>query len=132
MFRPRMVWGGIERWRDPALSLLLAMLTRWNRFVMKRTTVPPLYEAGVRYIREDYESVHPEDWLDCLEVLSQGGGDCEDLACYRAAELQLRGERARAVWHRRSLGNGRTLLHIFVERGDGTLEDPSRLLGMET
>ena len=92
--------------------------------------LPSLYGSGVRYIREDYTSEHPEDWLDILETIHQGGGDCEDLACWRTAELQHAGERARVVWHRRLIGPGQTLLHILVQRADGRLEDPSRILGM--
>lgn len=136
MFAPRMVWRGIDNQTIPlALSLLLDTLTRWNVATMALARgvgleVPPLYSGRLRYIEEDYTSVHPEDWLDWLEVNRQGGGDCEDLACYRAAELRLAGEPARAVFHRRPLPSGRTLFHIFVQRGDGSLEDPSRILGM--
>lgn len=125
-----MVWLGFCHFRDEALSFLLGMLVEWNRLLLSKMPLPELYRSGVRYIREDYNSVHPEDWLDILETLSQGGGDCEDLACWRVAELQHRGEPARVVWHRRVIGPGRTLLHILVQRGDGRLEDPSRILGM--
>lgn len=136
MFAPRMVWRGVNEQTIPlALSLLLSALTAWNVATMRRAraaglVVPPLYAGHLQYIEEDYRSIHPEDWLDWLEVNLQGGGDCEDLACYRAAELQLAGESARPVFHRRAMRDGRTMFHIFVERGDGSLEDPSRLLGM--
>jgi hypothetical protein len=136
MFAPRMVWRGINEQTIPlALSLLLDSLTRWNVETMCLAKaagfrIPPLYSGIVRYIEEDYTSEHPEDWLDWIEVLRQGGGDCEDLACYRAAELRVSGETARAMFHRRPLRDGRTLFHIFVQRGSGALEDPSRILGM--
>lgn len=121
----------MDEYPNEGLSLLLHMMTEWNVFLMRRLNVPPLYRAGVRYIREDYESIYPEDWLDCIEIMSQGGGDCEDLACYRAAELRVRGERARTAFHRKRMPDGGQLVHIFVERANGALEDPSRLLGME-
>ncbi len=132
-----MVWRGVSEKTIPrALCLLLDALTRWNFLTMRDARaagilVPPLYGGRLRYIAEDYTSEHPEDWLDWLEVNRQGGGDCEDLATYRAAELQLAGETgARAVFHRKVLPDGRTLFHIFVQRGNGSFEDPSRLLGM--
>ena len=62
-------------------------------------------------------------------------GDCEDLACWRVAELRMAGERN--ATHAISVDDlpdrsGRivTTFHIFILRGDGRSEDPSRLLGM--
>jgi hypothetical protein len=136
MFMPRMVWSGINNETIPlALALLLSVLTRWNVITMRMARaagmqIPPLYSGALRYIEEDYTSEHPEDWLDWVEVNQQGGGDCEDLAAYRAAELIVNGETARPVFHRVLLPDGRTLFHIFIERANGVLEDPSRLLGM--
>lgn len=147
MFTPRMLWRGTATDKEAtnkALSILLKCMTDWNVYLMTRQCLPPLKEAGVRcmprlpglydsgarYIKEDYDALHPEDWLDVLEVLAQGGGDCEDLACYRAAELQVQGEKACAVFHRKTLSGNRTLVHILVQRADGSLEDPSRRLGM--
>ncbi len=140
VFRPRMVWAGIDdRTMPVALCFLLKSLTDWNVWSMRDALsqgrqVPSLYAAAragaIRYIEEDYNSVHPEDWLDWQEVLIQHGGDCEDLACYRAAELIVSGEQATAMFARKILRNGQTMIHIIVKRGNGQLEDPSRLLGM--
>jgi hypothetical protein len=54
--------------------------------------------------------------------------DCEDLAAWRAGELVVTGEdvQAKAIIKRVRPG----LIHCLVLRGNGTLEDPSRLLGM--
>lgn len=114
------------------LAQLLDCLTRWNVDLMThyRGRVPPLYSAGVRYKRENYQGIHPEDWRDCLEVVRRGGGDCEDLACYRAAELRMQGEPARAMFVERETPAGGRLFHIVVQRRGGRLEDPSRQLGM--
>lgn len=133
MIRPRMVFSGATEERAPrALAVLLDAMTRWNLELMRENpgAFPPLYEAGVRYQREDYKGAHPEDWRDAPEVLRRGGGDCEDLACYRAAELRAQGEAARAMFHAADRADGGRLFHIIVRRGDGSLEDPSRALGM--
>jgi len=84
--------------------------------------LPPIYAAGVRYMRHDPN----ERWQTPIETLRRGGGDCEDLAMWRAAELRLAGEPARVVWRR----TGPRVLHAVVQRADGRLEDPSRALGM--
>lgn len=83
---------------------------------------PPLYAAGVRYTRDDPD----ERWQLPSETAARGGGDCEDLASWRCAELRLGGESCRVVVRR----TGPTVLHAVVERGDGSIEDPSRRLGM--
>ena len=133
MIRPRMVFSGATGERAPrALSVLLDAMTRWNTELMREApgTYPPLYGSGMRYQRENYSGPHPEDWRDAPEMLRRGGGDCEDLACYRAAELRVQGEPAKAMFHAAERSSGGRLFHIIVMRGDGSLEDPSRALGM--
>lgn len=69
----------------------------------KRRPVAPIYLSGVRYIISDPD----EDWRTIYEVLRHNGGDCEDLAAWRAAELRVKGTHAivklrrtsRRVWH---------------------------------
>jgi hypothetical protein len=61
--------------------------------------------------------------------------DCKVLAPWRTAELQIAGERAIAFARIRRIYDEekkrwKNLAHILVQRGDGTIEDPSRLLGM--
>ena len=58
-----------------------------------------------------------------IELIRVGEGDCEDLAGYRAAELRMVGEPARV----KIVPTSRGSYHAIVERGDGSLEDPSRL-----
>jgi hypothetical protein len=125
-----MTWDGAEGAFTPAaLSLWLDSMVKWNRLLIETHRIPELYSSGLRYQREDYDSVHPEDWRDAIAMLKHGGGDCEDLATLRVAQLQKAGEPARVVFVERPHAKGR-LFHILVERGDGTLEDPSRMLGM--
>lgn len=86
--------------------------------------LPLLYNAGVRYQRE---RPGKEDWQLPTTTLRLGVGDCEDLAAWRTAELWNQGEAGARVFLKRV--NPR-LRHIQVLRADGTIEDPSKLLGM--
>lgn len=90
---------------------------------MRLRPLPALYASGVRYQREH----NREDWQTAEETLQRGHGDCEDLAAFRAAELRNAGELgAKAVCYAPRPG----LIHCVVRRADGTIEDPSRRLGM--
>lgn len=86
---------------------------------------PPLYSSGVRY-RPERGRNH---WATPSEVMARRVGDCEDLAAWRIAELRRSGEDPRATFVIRSSGRP-GLWHIVVRRGDGSLEDPSAVLGM--
>ncbi|NIP95456.1 MAG: hypothetical protein GWO24_19240 [Akkermansiaceae bacterium] len=81
-------------------------------------------ESGVRYRRDP---AGQEPWRTIPEILERKGGDCEDLACWYAAELRMRGIRAHAVPQTRD-GN---MWHIVVRLPDGRIVDPSKALGME-
>jgi hypothetical protein len=109
--------------RGDAFGAALEGLTRVNVGLMEREHVPPLYEAGVKYKDE------PRDiWRHAVDVAHEGWGDCEDLSAYRAAELRVTGEdpaAAVAVYK-----SGPSRYHAVVQRGDGSIEDPSRALGM--
>jgi hypothetical protein len=86
--------------------------------------VPRLYESRARYRREKPGHEFWKGALDALGVAESMTGDCEDLAAYRAAELRFfDGEPARVRIVRTERGS----FHAVVERGDGTLEDPSRI-----
>ena len=115
---------------ETILCALLEALTRINVAAMREFRVPTIYRAGLVYQREPL-CRYCEEWRDCLSVIEHGGGDCEDLACYRAAELQLHGVRARPYVRKpRLLPGGVLLYHIQVEWPDGRIEDPSKKLGM--
>lgn len=90
---------------------------------MQQSPLPLLYEAGVSYRDE------PRDvWRHAIDVSTEGWGDCEDLAAYRAAELRFSGEDDAARVAVYQSGPGR--YHAVVARGDGSIEDPSKVLGM--
>lgn len=135
--------------RFSPLVILLEALTSINEFHLTRglatgKPLPRLYDSGVRY-RE--EKPGKEDWPDIPKVISQGWGDCEDLAAYRAAELRVYdGIEAEPVikwrwiptWKLLRAGykknrlpkDGVWLVHCLVRFPDGSIEDPSKLLGM--
>lgn len=111
-----------------AIKAILEAQVRVNQIYLRTHHVPPLYQSGVVYQEE------PDNGLEefaCVEpVLKRGWGDCDDLAPWLCAELRNQGEKAkiRIQWKRQP--NGRKLFHIVVRRADGTIEDPSRVLGM--
>ncbi len=108
---------------DPAtLTALLAGYARAAAVELARAPLPPLYHAGVRYQREPRGR---ERWQLPRETWRRRVGDCEDLAIWRAGELQAGGVDAWPFVYRA----GPRQLHVIVARHDG-YEDPSRVLGM--
>lgn len=111
------------------LALALAVCTAIDVSELRRYRLPPLYASGVRYRREictaPFVPGACERFLSARQAYAEKWADCDDLACWRAAELIIAGERARAVAHRSSVG-----WHVIVRRGDGSFEDPSARLGM--
>lgn len=125
LFRP-----GVDRdLSDVSLRALLECLVNLDEMHLRtHPRTPGLYESGVVY-RE--EPPGAEDWQDIPTTLAMECGDCEDLACWRAAELRVRrGVRAVADFTRETQADGTVLYHIVVRLPDGSIEDPSRLLGM--
>lgn len=116
----------------------LADVNAWHH----RTGVyAPLYASGVVY---KVEPPGHEDWKDIPQLYADLEGDCEDLACARSGELLsgkgliLRGGRyvsqrhpikARPCIKWQKIGD-MTLIHVMVLHPDGSIEDPSKLLGM--
>jgi len=85
---------------------------------------PSIYRAGIRYRRESKDI-----WRPINEVYKSGFGDCEDLAAARVAWLRERGEKGARVGVYQS---GPKRYHAIVIRGDGSREDPSKALGMNS
>lgn len=136
------------------LQIALEGLTQINEWHLRRslrraekglsdTVIPPLYASGVVY-RE--EAPGREDWPDVLEVYRLRWGDCEDLAAIRAAELRVAGVECEPVikwqWIPREMmlaqgypadklpDRGVWMVHCCVRFPDGSVEDPSKILGM--
>jgi hypothetical protein len=137
-------WGDLRR-AGRRMQILLDALTKIHLDHLRHyPKTPSLYDSGVVYEREPPGR---EDWQDILTTLRRRGGDCEDLATWRAAELMMRGVPARAFGHPRPMmipracGEGEvacegksdvgTLWHILVRWPNGKIEDPSKKLGMQ-
>lgn len=86
--------------------------------------LPSLYEAGVSYTAESTSK-----WRNVLDCIKSKNGDCEALAPWRAAELRETGEDPGA--HVLVYPSGTSKFHAVVLKSDGTIEDPSVLLGMK-
>jgi len=136
------------------LQIALEGLTKINEWHIRRnlkraakgleTPIPPLYASGVVY-KEDPPG--EENWKDCWACLRDGWADCDRLAAWRTAELRAMGIGAEPVlkwqWIPRAamialgypaklLGSspGVWMVHCLVRFPDGTIEDPSKILGM--
>ena len=106
------------------LEGILEGLVLANCELMDRSALPPLYYSGVRYRRERSGR---DKWQTCEQVYSNRSGDCEDLCAWRTAELRRRGEDLAECIVRKA---GPKMWHVLVLRADGSIEDPSRILGM--
>ena len=100
-----------------------------NRVQLRAREVPPLYKSGVRYKSEPPGT---ETIRDALTTYRLRFGDCAHLAAWRVAELREAGEQA---WIRIQSKPSRRkpglrIYHVVVRRANGSIEDPSRLLGM--
>lgn len=119
------------------LSQTLELLLAWNLdYLYRHPDTPGIYESGVRYIPEP-EGL--EVWKAIPWVIASGGSVCHSLACWRAAELIVRGEDAWPIWTVSRQRDGSRLFHVRVQRGsntrtkarpNGQIEDPSLILGM--
>lgn len=87
--------------------------------------LPPLYESGIKFRQEPGHGSGYEDWALPNVTFQRGWGDCDDLVIYRLWELYCAGQ-IKAACNAEWLGNG---VHVRVRLPNGTIEDPSILLG---
>ena len=114
--------------REAVLFLLFEALIGANcAHLARNPATPSLYESGIRY---EEEPLGREDWQDIPDTIARGVGDCEDLACWRIAELRVRHAEHATPYLKRDQRESHVLYHVAVRRLDGSLEDPSRVLGM--
>lgn len=123
--------------RDLDFALKFATATA-VRELAAHPNLPALYRAGIPYKREVCRASNVpgacERFLSPLQLMRERGrlgADCDDLAPWRAAELILgrhgpRDPGARAV----AIPSPGIGWHVVVRRSDGTIEDPSKVLGM--
>jgi hypothetical protein len=124
--------------------LLEALTAACAGYLLTFPHTPRLYESGVVY---EEEPPGRDEWQDTPDTIARRNGDCEDLACWRMAELRVYGEDKAARWHITvadipdERGELVTTYHIQILRsapGPHTrpgargepIEDPSRILGM--
>jgi hypothetical protein len=144
----------VERSRMILLNLAQAACKTNEIHLLYDSTLPDLYQSGVKYHLEP-EGV--EEWVDIPCVLERGWGDCDDLAPYRIAELRIRhGIIADPLIRWRQNASGRWVYHMLIIYPVGAIppdirkdspfmkglsldkptqrviEDPSKNLGMGT
>lgn len=115
---------------DQALGYLLDCLLMIDiHYLRKYPNLPLVYGSGVTYEHDGKKDDPFRCVLRCLDV---GTADCEDLACWRAAELRVKfGIHASPCFVRKMREDGTELIHIFVRLpGQNNFEDPSKILGM--
>jgi hypothetical protein len=132
-------------------SLLEALIEANCEYLRLHPHTPWLYGSGVYY---QAEPDGRDEWQDIPDTIARGNGDCEDLACWRVAELRTRLGRPDVTCGLTKsdmpLQSGAALVTMFhiivvyylpgfcssqsltcqpetIER----VEDPSRLLGMK-
>lgn len=113
---------------EAALECLVAL----DRVYLRtHPRAPRIYDAGIRYLRDadgaSQDTPPSELWLTVPDCIAAGGADCKVLAAWRCAELR---ERDGELGARCVLSRVGRLWHVRVRRSDGTIEDPSRVLGM--
>jgi len=108
------------------IQIFLHALQCVDELQLRRGKYPSMYEAGVVHYQREKRG--HEEWQTARDMMRTHQGDCEDLAAWRAAELRASGvdKAATAIIKRIHTG----LIHCLVRRGDGTIEDPSKRLGM--
>lgn len=128
------------------IEFLLNALTGANvAYLLIHPATPRLYQAGIPYVEEPDGR---DDWQDIPETLARREGDCEDLGCWRMAELRVHDRDLESSWHitvadlPNRAGDLVTTYHIQIQRPEGVaiyppaalpgnVEDPSRALGMK-
>lgn len=137
------------------LTILTNALARLNAVCLRRRPGRlRLYASGLQYrddsrmecrVREGLGHVFQESpWSDLDAAHAAGGGDCKVLVAIRIAEEWAEGRRpaplprrrptGRAVWVCPTCGERRrpasALWHVQLVHENGSIEDPSRHLGM--
>ncbi len=130
--------GANEKPRSHAVlrRLLAALFEIDCLWLVEHPETPRLYEAYQRgLVCYQEEPPGAEDWQDIPTCLALGWADCEDMACWLAAERCVRDKlNARPDFTCQVQPDGTHLYHIItkVTHPDGTteVEDPSRVTGM--
>lgn len=94
-------------------------------------------QTDVAAVLDDMQNVFGgERFRDIGRIIENGGGDCDNLACWRVAELRQQGIAAKPYMTNRERSDGGTTYHALVQWPPfanvpyPTSEDPSLMLGM--
>lgn len=120
---------GFEDMTAEVLAAYLEGIIAVNRLIIRNQPMPWLYKSGIRFQAEPEHQGYDEI-PTFLHMLHTGVGDCAPLVAARVAELRERcGENATVkIYWRPEI---RPLpFHAEVRRKNGSVEDPSRRLGM--
>jgi len=135
------LFHGEEDWRDSAAGVcdLLRSSVKINRRYLKSHAECPSpfakNDQGIYLIR--YLQAHAEEsretfrWIP--EILACGGSDCDGIVPYVVAWRIERENDPRAdifLQWKRGLEPGTLKYHVLEVRGDGSVGDPCRTLGM--
>ena len=106
-----------------AIKALMEGLCRYNQVYLAAHPgkIPPLYKSGTVYRPER----GTENWCPIPVVLRRKFGDCEDLSCWRVAELRAAGVAAQPHVIARRVGRRQWRAHAQVLLPGGRVEDPS-------
>jgi hypothetical protein len=111
----------------PVLDAALESVTRLDETMLQEGA--PTFERALRSGIEWRPEPPGDESFDHIKtVLGRGWGDCDDLAPYHAASLRHSGEDPHATAVVRK--SGRNRWHAVVQRGDGSIDDPSARAGM--
>lgn len=112
---------------QPEMFKTLMSMARYNAaYYRSHPDLPLLYDTDVYY---EKEPIGEEDWQTAPINRLRGKGDCEDLGADRLGELWARGIDPRAkIFLAFRVRRGHKIWHVQIERGDGSIEDPSRIL----
>jgi hypothetical protein len=116
-----------SRSQKAVLWLMEALVQINLTWLQKHPETPSIYDSGVIY------KLIPgviDYWMDIPTIVRDGGGDCEDLACWRVAELRNIGVNARPYIRWKKKTESSYLYHALVWWPGGRIEDPSLALGM--
>lgn len=116
---------------EDTLGAFLDLATDAAQHDVEQGAVPPLSDAieqGMVKWKPEDSAPGDESFDRPRDVFERGHGDCDDLGPWWAAELRASDEdpEARAIAYQ----SGPTRWHVVVQRGDGSVDDPSRWAGM--
>ncbi len=125
---------------EKQVLVLLEALCLLNQFYLAdHPETPLLYdlyrEGKIKYklpnqLDGDHGQFMGETFRDIPRIIENGGGDCDNIASWRVAELRHLGIAAQPYITNRPRPGGGTIYHVIVQWPDGSSEDPCLLIGM--